>query len=243
MATIVTGFIDLNEYDPTKRPSTKSREFYQKNAERLLKLPHNKIVFLEQKSIDTYKQFVCSNTTIIPFEKEDLFFWKYREEILQCTLPAHRQPDKDTHDYMMVQLQKTDWVKRAIELNPYGSSQFIWMDMGLFWVVKDESVFETAVRHAVSKVYNKVRIAGAWNLNFPVIIYDRVAWYFLGGIFGGSSQELLQFDESVKASVMKIMRQGHWVWEVNAWVCAFLEHRDLFSTYIADHNATMIQEY
>lgn len=244
--TLVTGFIDLRKYDLVERLPLKTLDFFLEKAKPLLLLPYPKVVFLEPDLIDR----VCPNyenriTRFVPFTKEELFCWKYRPSILEAKLPSQRQSDKDTHDYMMVQLQKTAWLDLAIELNPFNTDQFMWLDFGVFWVVKDETLFHSAMANALGARFGKVRIPGCWSLhqqaNFSM---DKVMWYFCGGLLGGHKDQLRQFHQRVVQKCLSVLEKDQrWVWEVNFWYLVYLDQPDLFDWYLADHNISMIENY
>jgi hypothetical protein len=243
MTTIVSGFIDLTAYDSVKRLPLKTTEYYIEQASYLLRLPHNKIIFVEKKYLPIFQFYANEHTLFIPFEKEEMWLWTYREEILDAKLPIHRNLQKDTHDYMMVMLQKTDWVRRAIKMNPYNSNQFVWIDLGIHWIMKDINAFNRSIESIVSKFYENVRIAGCWDVKSDFMTYDAVMWYYLGGVFGGSSNALLTFDEQTKKYAMETLRKGRWVWEVNIWFLVHKACNGLLTSYVSDHNITMLERY
>jgi len=69
-------------------------------------------------------------------------------------------------------------------------------------------------------------------------------WLFLGGIFGGSSKKLVEFADLTKRKCIETIKKENTImWEVNIWYLIYLEHPELFDTYISDHNKTMLIEY
>jgi hypothetical protein len=135
---------------------------------------------------------------------------------------------------MMIWLNKVDWVKRAIEIDPYKTEQFVWIDFGLH------------------HVYPKVRIAGIWNINYNINradlrweskIFDKPQWFLAGGVFGGSKDKLLVFAELVEQESQQMIAHGRISWEVNVWYLICLDHPDLFSIYQCNHNLTILSHY
>ena len=246
MTTLVSGFIDLRKYDIVNRNQNslafKTLDFFLEKAKYVLKLPYPKVIFLEKENIDILKEYENENTVFVPFEKEDLFLWSHREEILKTKLPENRQFEKDTHDYMMVQLQKTDWVRRAIELDHFKTEQFVWIDLGIYWIVKNQDIFDNGCAHLVNCSYDKVRIPGCWILGSGYS-FDQILWYFCGGLFGGNKDNLLLFHDLVHKKCLEILSYGRWMWENNIWYLVYLDNNELFDWYYGDHNITMIQNY
>jgi hypothetical protein len=240
MTTIVSGFIDISKYNT----SPKTLDFFIDRAKYFLELPYNKVIFLEKDVITLLKSYENEYTTFIPFEKEEMFLWEQRESILQKQLPSRRNKIKDTHDYMMVQIQKTHWIKKAIELNIYNTDQFIWIDMGIYWIVNDPELFKEGCKHLMSE-YPTIRIPGCWNIYLQpfYITYEQIMWCFCGGVFGGHKDSLLKFHSLVEEKVNEVLENGYIIWEVNIWYMIFTEHPYLFDWYYADHNISMIQNY
>lgn len=243
MTTIVSGLILLSRFSQQYRKT--AIDTFLKNAEYLLRSSHNKVIFMEKDIIETYfDEEEYPNTTFVPFEKEELWLWKHREEFLKIPIAQTTNPTKDCHDYHMVQLQKTDWVKRAMELNPYDSTNFVWMDIGIYYIMKNQSLpFYNALESLVNKSYSKVRIGSAWDLKKGFYSDDMPMWYFLGGVFGGDRDSLLLFDQLTKKKTMEHIKNNRFTWEVNIWYLVYLIAPGLFETYKADHDLSIIKDY
>ena len=80
----------------------------------------------------------------------------------------------------MVVCQKTEWVRRAIELNPYKcdpEDQFIWVDFGLFHfydhleMTHEQQIdrFNNAITNLQSTQTTRVRLPHIWGLNLQPI--------------------------------------------------------------------------
>lgn len=245
---LVSGFIDVNKYDVTPRDSNKSLDFYLEKAVPFLTLPHPKIVFLERDILSQIVSLVDIDdqvTKLVPFEKEELWLWPERDRVMRSRLPRTAKNDKDTRDYMMVIIQKTRWMRMATTLNAFPeSAQFVWVDFGLYYVVKDIDAFTQGFQSLVSKRYNQIRIAGGLDITEDKwFAMHYVLWYFLGGIFGGPVEKLHEFDRLMEAEVRSLLDQGDICWEVNIWYLIYRKHPELFDWYKADHNLKMITHY
>ena len=75
---------------------------------------------------------------VIEFEKSDLYLAPYRQWITQFSLTT-KNPAKDTLDYCLVQLQKMEWMRMAVNWHRCCHHQkddsleypFVWMDFGI----------------------------------------------------------------------------------------------------------------
>jgi hypothetical protein len=143
-------------------------------------------------------------------------------------------------------LQKTDWMKKAIELNPFNSEQFMWLDFGICHIIKDTNEFNNLIIKKCNNLINpnviysptckKDRITNNW-FNSYYLYYP--IFYFAGGMFIGSKKSIDQFDKSVKKQTLKLLQDNKITFEVNVWYMIYLENHQLFSLKSGDHNITM----
>jgi len=155
-------------------------------------------------------------------------------------------PKKDTPEYMIVQCHKTEWLRMAIEKNPFQTSDFVWIDFGIYHMIRDDGLFSTLLENIARKTYSKVRIASCINPNDHCSqdLFCRVAWFFCGSVVGGNQTQLLRFAERMKSKCLSLFAEKkHLTWEVNIWYLLFQENNDIFDFYFADHNPTVLSLY
>jgi hypothetical protein len=239
MVTIVSAFLsNIN--------SNRNIVNYIDYGKKLCNININKVIFIEEHIFNTY--FINEKyplTTFIFTNKEQLYLYKYTENYLtNFNKLFSDNPSKDTIEYMYVQCSKTEWIKTVIEQNPYNTDQFVWMDFGIYHIMNnDEELFILIINDLNNKSYKNIRIASSSCYNIETI-YTHIQWFFLGGIFGGNKDKLIQFADLMKEKCIDIITNGKTIiWEVNIWFLIFLENHELFDRYIADHNASMLMWY
>lgn len=205
-----------------------------------------KIIFMNQYLIDSIKDYNRETTLLIPFEKEDLLFYKYKNEMTQFSVNGNQ--DKDTLNYMLLINNKMEFVKTAIELNPFHTDQFIWVDFGIYHVINfSKEIFMKYICNLKNKKYENIRIGSIKDpriYNNHTDIYKNVEWYFAGGVFGGSSQQLLLFSEKCREKVKEVIQEKKsLMWEVNIWYLVFLENKELLNPYQCIFNNTILTNY
>ena len=241
MTTIVTAFISNinNNFKPLEK--------YFENGEKLININIPKIIFIEKKFLNKFKIFENTHTIFIPFEKKELFLFNYINKLSDIQLPCVRHLKKDTLEYFSVQLNKTEWIKKAIEINPYKTSQFIWIDFGINHIIKNSEILKEVVLNCQKKIYNKVRIASIWDLDYTVTLESQIKnkpfWFFAGGVFGGNKNKLIEFANKVKIKIEEIIKKKYIMWEVNVWYLVYKENKDLFDCYKSDHNLSILSNY
>jgi len=245
MTTIVSAYVDI------KKPKGQwTREKYLERGKLLLEMDVPKVVFLEETVI---KQFGAAylaalpKTAIVPYKKEQLLLNELVAEGASVELP--KPPPRETEpslDYLSIQINKTEWVRQAVAINPHDTAQFMWIDFGIYHIFKDPAIFKECVLNCQNKAYDNVRIAGIWGLNRVMSEYqirNTPLWFFAGGVFGGDKDKLLVFADKLKEKTREVIKKGYVMWEVNLWYLVCLENRELFDSYSSDHNLSILSNY
>jgi hypothetical protein len=224
--TLVTAFV------PNLNTALDNQSTYIARGTALLNVEVPKIVF-------TPKEIIAQ----LPHNKWNFFVpYDLPEESETFTLPAKRNKDKDTQKFFALMNEKTNFCRKAIQLNPFKTTQFVWVDFGLLHVCNKDT-FARNLRTVVSKSYEKVRIAHIWPLSNVVPDYNAVQWYFAGGVFGGDAASLLRFADRADRQLLKLREKKIATWEVNVWASVFCEEPNLFDAYSADHNDSLLLCY
>ena len=229
---------------------------YIKYGLKMMLTPIHKILFIDATIIvelqhlipDEYIQYLH----LVPTTFEDCYLSEYIPEITNFGLCGN--PKKDTLKYMIIINNKLDFVKKAIEINIFNSSQFIWVDFGIAHINKSEiyDPFIECIINLKDNIYNKIRIGSIWQ-STPQLeeyyitqenIYNKISWIFAGGLFGGDVESLLQFEKLSREKCLQVINEkGKLMWEVNIWYMVYLENKELFSLYNCDHNLSLITNY
>ena len=141
MTTIVSGLLtDVNYYN------NNNIEKYIINGKKLLELDLKKIIFIEEHIFDLYfKEFKNNNNIFYFINKKDLYFYEYIKDLINF-VPITDNCEKDTMEYMFAICNKTEWVRKAIEINPYNTEQFVWLDFGLYHVINNHECFSKNIK-------------------------------------------------------------------------------------------------
>lgn len=243
MATIVTAFM-------TNINVNKSRSYdkYLIYGKKILTQPIPIVCFLEQQIFDDY--FADSidlypYTQFCIFERQDNYLMKYEDQMKNFHVFSDN-PDKDTPAYMFTQCHKTEWVKMAIEINPFKTTDFVWVDFGIYHMIQNDMEFALYLEQLVRKKYDFVRIASCVDLESEckVDIYRQITWYFAGSIFGGSGDRLIEFANVMKSNCLDIIgNQNHLMWEINIWYLIYKQYPQLFCPYHSNHDVSILKNY
>lgn len=241
MTTIVSAFIAN-----ANQRQDRNIDDYIEYGKKLIATDANKIIFIDETILELKLNFETTrNTVIVPVKKTDNYLYAYKEKITNFHLNT-TFPEKDTLEYMFTMCHKTEYIRKAIELNPFQSEQFIWVDFGINHIFNnDGEMFNNIISRLNSKKFDNIRIGSIWSPHFKCMnIYKNIAWYFAGGVFGGDTDALIKFADLTKAQCIKTIEENQTLmWEVNIWFLVFLENRKLFSLYSCDHNPSILDNY
>jgi len=245
MTTIVSCFL-ANSNNRGDRKTDK----YVDYGKKLLNVNNPKIIFIDDSLIDLLinsKEYNKENTLLIPINKNDIYLYEYQNHITDFNIITDF-PNKDTLEYMFIICSKTEFMKKAIEINAFNTEQFLWIDFGINHMLKyDDKEFEEKIINLTTLEYYNVRISSIKDPNIENLdkdIYRQVVWYLAGTVFGGLNESLIKFADLVKEKCLEIIfDKGSLMWEVNIWYLVLLENKDLFDTYSCDHDRSVITNY
>jgi hypothetical protein len=148
---------------------------------------------------------------------------------------------------MLTQCYKTEWIRKAIELNPYSSEQYVWVDFGIFHMMNDdEDILIYGLNNIVNHSYDNVRMPSCWDINiqYCLRLYEEPAWYFAGSVFGGNKNALIFFADIMKQTCISIIEDHHTImWEINIWYMIHFGYPNLFNFYMSDHSPSILLSY
>ena len=240
MTTIVSGFLSISN-------GNRSFDKYVELGIKLLKINVPKIIFVDELMYEQIKLYANEYTKIVLYAKKDSYLYPYiNEDCLSNFKVNTDMPSKDTIEYMLIQCNKTEWMKKAIEIDHFHTNQFLWVDFGIRHLITTDDNFNKYILKLQNNSYPNVRIGSIWDVNrvYNINIYTTVAWYFAGSTFGGYKDALLTFAEKMKTRCLTIIKeQQTLMWEVNIWYLIFKENQELFSCYQCNHNYSILDNY
>nr|QBK93054.1 MAG: hypothetical protein LCPAC403_01880 [Pithovirus LCPAC403] len=234
--TIVSAFIVI---DNERRDSLD----YDKQGRIFLEIDVPKIVFMDREMIEHFQKFSNEKTVLIPFDKEEMLMWSSVDEKIE--MPTNRCVKKDSKEYMMCMNTKTEWIRRAIELDLFHTEYFAWIDFGISYICSDIDRYKSSLEKiSKTEIKNGKIRAPQISTNIDVtLFYDRIFWFFAGGLFGGCKKVLLEFDKLASRKFKETVESGRICWEVNIWFKIYLDNKDVFDMYKADHNLSMLENF
>jgi hypothetical protein len=162
-------------------------------------------------------------------------------------LPNTRNVFKDTKEYILLMNAKTEFLKIAIEMRPFESSHYAWIDFNIFHIFEGkERIVKEMLTGMTKRTFHPyfLTLPGCWNKDYVIDDYllNDICWRFCGGFFVGSQTRILEFHQYYLDYFENFLREKKkLVWEVNFW--AHIEkHNGLCAIwYPADHNEKILE--
>jgi hypothetical protein len=148
-------------------------------------------------------------------------------------LPAVRNHDKDTLDYLIIQNSKTELCAQVARET--GARKIAWIDAGVTKILPPEKL-ERLRRCA--DLPEGITIPGRRDFEpAPRPQTDEVSWRFLGGFFCGDPTSIQAFDRAACDAIVRLLPSL--TWDCNLW--AFLEAKGFpFHRYTAGHDNSFL---
>ena len=267
----MTAFVDIGRGGWSKY--TRSNENYLAYSVRLLHFNVPLILFMESKFIDFVKFHRKGKeniTKIVPITIETLEYYKYYKNI-SAVLKATQEliklkredefitvPEVSSPEYIIVMASKIGLVKQAIEMNPFNSAYFYWIDFGFG---RNSDLFPQTSCWAPRNVMtnpaskDKVIILEMSPIYFPYESFNIKAMFYylirpkvrtiddfikhrgivfvMGTFFGGAVKAMLEFHALYKQVFERSLAVGFTDDDQTMIALCYLENNDLFYSVLS----------
>jgi hypothetical protein len=163
------------------------------------------------------------------------------------SLPNTRNSEKDTREYIILMNTKTEYLKMAIEANPWSSTHFAWIDFNIYHIFqgREQYIYEY-LKSMSQRTMNPyfLTLPGCWNKDHvhEEFLTNDICWRFCGGFFIGSANRCLEFHKYYQNYFLDfLINKKKLIWEVNFWAYVELKHSLSVIWYPGDHNQTILE--
>ena len=225
---IVTGYVRL---DRASRP----HDEYRRLGSQLLALGEPITAFLD----DWQGTPMCAGGDVIVSRASLKGCWMHPLAIAGRP-PAHRNPEKDTPEFLTVQAEKSAWLARAA-IGAANGEVLGWVDFGILHVagVRIDAI-ERWWRRIGGADPSKITVPSIWGPPQSLPGHDSVAWHCAGGALIVPRNLAGWFHDQVQWEAEMLLRDaGAITWEVNLWARVAFRHPERFGWYGCDHDGSM----
>ena len=125
--TLVSGYINIESIESTSITENNTQReqtfpLYKERGQKLINIPIRKIIFIDARYIDQFQGNEL--TQIIPITLEEMDIYPYYQQILSQSVSQSLSgsieilspnPKKDTALFHIIQIAKTEFIKKAIK--------------------------------------------------------------------------------------------------------------------------------
>lgn len=150
-------------------------------------------------------------------------------------LPVWRNHEKDTVDYLCIQLSKLKVLANAAEF--VETDHLAWIDFGIYHMFKDHPLCNLLLNKIAYSSFNTDTILspGCYSEGTKDL-FNNIYWYHCGSFLLGPKEKFKPAYEKQMSIVTNNLPQL--TWEVNYWTMM----GDEFTSYIANHNELLLQK-
>lgn len=248
MSTIVTAFYDINR---SEKGDGRKIDDYKQWIRKTLQLNCNLIVFTEDKFVSFIESCRPKNYPLIikNTNLKDAYYYKYLEK-MKTIINSETYKMKIKHpnrvecilpEYNVIQYSKITWLKDIIRENPFETSNFFWMDIGISRFFGNMDLNKSYPgNNIIDKSNGKFIIQKRFDLE-TYDITDEFIWdsanLLKGTMFGGYKGAIEKISVLLEDVFFNIMLANNNVNnEQLALTLVWKKYKDLF--YIIDDSST-----
>lgn len=245
--TIVSCFFDLRQgvlenRSPNGDEIKKKQKYFDLAKKFILQLPYPLVFFTNDDDlilfIQNHRKEYLSKTHICKMGFEDLYFQKYADEI-QANKSLHKIrnecPIKDTIPYIILNYNKFDFLSKAIDMNPFESTHFIWLDFGINHIAADTEEIHQWILQVPDSIrqlcINPYFSFDQNHKSYFTFHYHNMA----GGLFSGSRQNILLYKDLFEKKLQQILSEKWYQNDEAIMTIVHYENTQLFDLYYGDY--------
>jgi hypothetical protein len=244
LPTIVTMFYDIRKKEGNNTNSHLNRGIkkYCELAENfILNLPYNLIIFTDNEEViefiennrDKYK----NKTYIYKKPFEDTYYYKDLDRLytLQNKFNIiNGNVKQETPMYIILNNNKLYFMELAIELNPFKSEHFIWMDFGINHVAQSTEKIHDWINLIPDKIKQLCINPYIENINHKQM-FQYIHHHTAGGLFSGSKENIQKYSELFKQKTEQIYNEDWYQIDEAVMTMVQRENPDLFEFFYGDY--------
>jgi len=243
--TIVTMLYDIRSLENNFIERNRKLESYINFSKKfLLKLPYPIIFFIDE-NMDTYNSIynfrkelnLLDKTIIIKNNFSNTYFYKdlnKLKELQEKFYIINGEIEHETPHYIILNNNKFDFLVKAMELNPFDSKHYIWMDFGINHVAESTDLINDWINNIPDKI-KQLCINPFIENTLPKEHFKYIYHNMAGGLFSGSISNLNKYAELFKLKTEQIYNEDWYQIDEAVMTMVQRENPDLFQLYYGDY--------
>jgi|WetSurMetagenome_2_1015567.scaffolds.fasta_scaffold36776_2 hypothetical protein len=256
--TLVTGYFDLTKKsDANAAIQARPAEHYiDQHGSSVLSLDKNLIVFcepeLKEKIWKMRPERLHARTLVVSTSFEDFPLTQYRSRIIENRGgPACARDPRNTASYYLFCMARYAMLKEAIDLNPFKSSHFAWINICI-----ERMGFNNLIHLDEALGLNRDKFSTCWIDYVSKETVEDLPRYFgpsgcrscvagctmCSGFFTGRSNYMRDVCDMLEAEFLRCLRLGFGHADEQLFPLVYYKNPELFDWYVGDYSE-MITNY
>jgi hypothetical protein len=244
--TIVTMIYDIRKIENREVDNNRNISGYIELAKNfILKLPYPLVIFIDNNEKEIYdaiysvreSNYLLHLTYIYQVDFKETYFYKDLskiEELQKKFCISNGDLNHETPLYVVLNNNKFCFMERTIELNPFNSSHFIWMDFGINHVAKDTDCIHDWITKVPDKIKQLCINPYIENIE-PKTYFQNIYHNCAGGLFSGSKENMLKYIEFFKQKTEQIYSEDWYQIDEAVMTMVQRENYELFDFFYGDY--------
>jgi len=244
--TIVTMIYDIRKMEKRSNDDNRTANGYIDLAKNfILKLPYPLVVFIDKDEKEIYDSIYTEResmnllhlTYIYKLDFKETYFYKDLsriEELQQKFFIRNGHLNHETPLYVILNNNKFCFMEKTIELNPFNSSHFIWMDFGINHIAKNTEIIHEWILKVPDKIKQLCINPYIENIE-PKTYFENIYHNCAGGLFSGSKENMLKYIELFKQKTQQIYSEDWYQIDEAVMTMVQRENYDLFDFFYGDY--------
>lgn len=211
----------------------------------ILTLPYPLMIFIDINERELYDTIMNERirhgfshlTYIYEMNIKDTYFYKdfkRLEELQKKFTIINGHLDHETPLYIIFNNNKFCFMEKTIELNPFSSTHFVWIDFGINHVAKNIERIHTWIDKVPDKI-KQLCINPYLEPVEPKIYFTRIYHNCAGGLFSGSRENMLKYIQLFKQKTEQIYQEDWYQIDEAVMTMIQRENYDLFDYFYGDY--------
>jgi hypothetical protein len=259
--TLLTAYFNLTTcYDATAEINARGKDYYFSHSLYTLTLPHNLVIYCDNDSLQTIKDirpkylenkthYIIQDFNEFRFKKNGVFlnetFNDYRSKIIKNrTEKLYYFDNRNTASYYLFCLSRYAMLKEIIELNPFNSTHFCWINFCM-----ERMGFQNLIRLEEGLHENRDKFSTCYIDYIPKTLVDNDNEYFkwgrcsmCSGFFTGNKEYMYKVCDLIEDKFLQYLEKGYGHADEQLYSPVYFENTNLFEHYFGDYQQ-MITNY
>ena len=250
--TMVTAFYNIRkmEQDPLYTTTRGLTEYLNLANNFILKVQCPLIIFIDNEcDVDLIINFIKTNRTqktfiyLLPFKYTYFFpYLKRITELRESFIIKNRNYLHESPYYIILNNNKFDFMSKAIEINIFNSSHFVWMDFGINHVAQNCEELDNWIYKIPDKIKQMCLNPYLEDNNNEREFFKFIYHHTSGGLFSGSIKNMKRYIELFKKKVDQIYNDNWYQLDEAVMTMVQRDNPELFDLYYGDY-AGIISNY